>query len=254
MCFLLMQHWCGCCSRWQGCRTLVFCAGRWEAHTITSSANEWKLSQLLHELVFVPWIQAVWSCTQLRLIFFGRQMVFWVVFWFFSRRGDTDDFGFKWIQKYSQNCSWICLMVGKTFDDKLLIDDHQLFGIIQQPYQILNDVATVSSLMQSASASFSFQSKHLSSVRLLLHLWISCRHYLQSKMIETCRCSGEWLQCWPLTKFHIMEMNSSTSDLLYRNLIFTYLQFPFRDQPWFLTLVKNPGIYFVQVPMPFSSW
>ncbi len=53
------------------------------------------------------------------------------------------------IQKYSQNCSLICLMVGKTFDDKLLIDDHQLFGIIQQPYQILNDVATVSSLMQS---------------------------------------------------------------------------------------------------------
>ncbi len=96
MCFLLMQHWCGCCSRWQGCRTLVFCAGRWEAHMITSSsANEWKLSQLLDELVFVPWIQAVWSCTQLRLIFSWRQMVFWMVFWFFSRRGDADDFGLK---------------------------------------------------------------------------------------------------------------------------------------------------------------
>ncbi len=156
MCSLLMQHWCGCCSRWQGCRTLVFCAGRWEAHTITSSsANEWKLSQLLHELVFVPWIQAVWSCTQLRLFFFWRQMVFW----FFSRTQMT--LASSVIQKYSRNCSWICLMVGKTFDDKLLIDDHQLFGIIQQPYQILNDVATVSSLMQSCKC-FIFNSAQTS--------------------------------------------------------------------------------------------
>ncbi len=63
-----------------------------------------------------------------------------------------------------------------------------------------------------ARASCSFQSKHLSSVRLLWHLWISCRHYLQFKMIDLqVRCSGEWLQCWPLKKFHIMDINSSSN-------------------------------------------
>jgi hypothetical protein len=25
------------------------------------------------------------------------------------------------------------------------------------------------------------------------------------------RCSGEWLQCWPLKKFHIMDINSSSN-------------------------------------------
>jgi hypothetical protein len=106
-----------------------------------------------------------------------------------------------------------------------------------------------------ASASFSFQSKHLSSVRLLLHLWISCRHYLQSKMIETCRCSGEWLQCWPLKKFHIMEIYSSTS---WSSLLKSHLYLSPISIPW-SALIPNcfqesRHIYFVQIPMPFSSW
>ncbi len=96
------------------------------------------------------------------------------------------------IQEYSRNCSWVCLMVGKTLDNKLLIDDHQLFGIIQQPYQILNGVATVSSLMQSCKC-FIFISVQRSELSQAIATSVDFlqAHYLQSKIIETCRCSGE---------------------------------------------------------------
>ncbi len=219
----------------------------------SSSANEWKLSQLLHELVFVPWIQAVWSCTQLRLIFSWRRKVFWVVFWFFSRRGDADDFGL--IEKYFWNCSWVCLMVGKTLDDNLLIDDHQLFGIIQQPYQILNDVATVSSLMQSCKC----------------FIFISVQRSELSQAIAT---SVDFLQALPvvqnnrdlqvfwrtITVLTIEEIPHYGDQFKYQCQLIFFIEISsllisnFHAQPWFLTLFKNPGIYFVQIPMPFSSW
>lgn len=157
------------------------------------------------------------------------------------------------IQEYSRNCSWVCLMVGKTLDNKLLIDDHQLFGIIQQPYQILNDVATVSSLMQSCKC----------------FIFISVQRSELSQAIAT---SVDFLQALPavqnnrdlqvlwrmITVLTIEEIPHYGDQFKYQcQLIFqisSLLISNFHAQPWFLTLFKNPGIYFVQIPMPFSSW
>jgi hypothetical protein len=81
-------------------------------------------------------------------------------------------------------------MVGKTFDDKLLIDDHQLFGIIQQPYQILNDVATVSSLMQSCK-SFMFISVQTSELSQAI---VTSVDFLQAlPAVQNDRLAGEVL-------------------------------------------------------------
>lgn len=226
----------------------------------SSSANEWKLSQLLHELVFVPWIQAVWSCTQLRLIFSWRQMVFWVVFWFFFRRGDADDFGLK--------CD------PEILSKLLLVLSHGWKNLGRQAADwwssaFWNYSAALSDF-EWCCYSFKFDA-----IMQVLHFHFSPKIWAQSGYCYICGfLAGTTCKSLPavqnnrdlqvlwrmITVLTIEEIPHYGDQFKYQCQLIFFIEISsllisnFHAQPWFLTLFKNPGIYFVKIPMPFSSW